>query len=356
MRINFHRLTSILLLTAGIIASASCKKDDEESTIVYADGELRFNLPEFILPGQVITMKPTGLTHPDGGNIGYYWKVTPTMTAFDTTRYLNGLNSPYDTGVPSDGSFTHTFSDTLKTYTVYCYAFSEEYSTSSTNHKTTVVAPGPEKSITGTGINTDTDPYILVDDNKFYYTTIGELDWLRQNLAFTETGVPFRNGIAMDGVFGRFYNYEDAVNACPEGWRLPTDQEWADMAATLLGTEDSSEYLHNTIPGITNKLISNAYFNDVKMWEYWSSVGEPDNESGLSIISAGYAVLGEKDTEGRYPAATFIGTYEYAAFWTADIDEEDGKAYYRYIYWNQPDLMINKGDTKTFGASVRCVR
>lgn len=357
MKINLYRLASILVLTAGILGSVSCKKkDDEDANIVYVNGSLSFELPEFILPNQLVRMTPTGLTHPDGGEIGYYWKVTPTMTTSDTTRYLNGLDKADDTGKPSDGTFTHTFSDTLKTYTVYCFAFSEDYSTSSTNLQTTVVEPGPEKSLTGTGINADTDPNILVDDNRFYYTTIGELDWFRQNLSYTETGIPFRNGAAMDGVFGRFYNYEDAMNACPEGWRLPTDQEWAEMADIVLGTEKASEYIHNTIPGITKHLISDIHFNGIKMWEYWPAVGEADNKSQLSMIAAGYSNLGNEGADGKYPNATFKGAYEYAAFWTADMTEDGKMAYYRYIYCNQPELRIGKGDKTTFGASVRCVR
>ena len=61
--------------------------------------------------------------------------------------------------------------------------------------------------------------------------------------------------------------------------------------------------------------------------------------------------------EGNYPGANFSGANEYAAFWTADkVEGEEGKAYYRYIIANQPFISIEKGDTKTFGASVRCVR
>lgn len=353
---NIHRLRAISVLAVCILAAISCKKDDDEVDVKYVNGTLSFNLPEFVLPKETITMTPKGLTHPDGKEIGYYWKVTPTMNYYDTTRYKNGLDSPYDTGKPTNGAFTHTFSDTLKTYTVYCYAFSDGYSTSSANFKTTVVEPGPEKSITGSGINVNKDKYITVGGNKFYYTTIGGMDWFKQNLAFTESGVPFRNGSAMDGVFGKFYSYEDAMTACPEGWRLPTDQEWSDMAAAVLKTDESSAYLHQNIPGIVSKILTDAYFNGVKMWEYWPAVGEITNDSGLSIISAGYANLGSKDSNGAYPYATFEGVYEYAAFWTADYSDAEGMAYYRYLYRDQPDLMIGTGDPNTFGASVRCVR
>jgi tRNA G18 (ribose-2'-O)-methylase SpoU len=65
-------------------------------------------------------------------------------------------------------------------------------------------------------------------------------------------------------------------------------------------------------------------------------------------------VLGN-EVDGAYPEANSYGVYEYAAFWTADTDE-DGMAYYRYLICDQSDMMISKGDPEAFGASVRCVR
>ena len=348
---SLRKLKSILMVAAVILAVASCKKKDDEVEIVYVDGTLSFELPEFIHPGQVIKMTPKGLTHPDGKEIGYYWKVSPSMTKFDTTRFLTGLGKD---GKPSDGSITYRFSDTLQTYTVYCNGFSEDYSTSSKNKSTTVVAAGPERSITGTGITLDVDPYIKVNGIEYYYTTIGDLDWFRQDLAYTTSGIAFRNGEAMDGVFGRFYSYEEALKACPEGWRLPTDHEWSEMAKIISGN-DTEDYLHKNIPGIAGKVKTNAYFNEQKMWEYWPSAGKITNDSRLGIIPTGYSNLEEIAADGSYPHAVFSGVFKYSAHWTADL-AEDGLAYYRYIKCKLPDIFIGKADAKTFGASVRCVR
>lgn len=349
---NLRNLKSILMIAACIMAAVSCKDEEEDTSLIYVNGELKFDAPEFILPEEVLTMTPRGLTHPDDGEIGYCWKVTPTMTTYDTTRFENGLDS---LGKASDGSFTHKFSDTLQTYSVYCYGFAEGYTSSSTSRYVTVVSPGPEQSIKQCGIDPANDKYITVDGNRFYYTTIGNLDWFKQNLAYTQTGIPFRNGEAMDGVFGRYYSHTDALTACPEGWRLPTEKDWASMAATVLESKESLE--GKIFPGIASKLMTDAYFNEYKMWEYWPNVGRPKNMSGLSMIPTGYANLGTEAQDGSYPTAAFKGEYEYSIFWTADKPEgEDDMAYYRYLYYEQPDMMIGKGDINTFGASVRCVR
>ena len=103
--------------------------------------------------------------------------------------------------------------------------------------------------------------------------------------------------------------------------------------------------------------MTDASFNEVKMWEYWPAVGELTNSSGLCMIPTGFSNLGVKSADGSFPNATFKVVYEYATFWTADKPEDkEDMAYYRYIFCDQPDLMIGEGDTKAFGASVRCVR
>ena len=111
--------------------------------------------------------------------------------------------------------------------------------------------------------------------------------------------------------------------------------------------------------------MGNTYFNDDLMWEYWPSVGEITNSTGISMMPVGYATLGNKNTspkenefiDNTYPQAMFKGYKQYAAFWTADTaKDEEGMAYYRYLISEQPDLFIEKGDINSFGASVRCIR
>ena len=142
---NFHKLKSVFLIAAGLVAAAACKKDEDETNVVYLKGSLNFSVPEFILPGEVLKMTPSGLTHPDNGEIGYCWKVTPSMTKYDTTRFENGMDK---NGKPSDGSFTFTFSDTLQTCTISGYAYAKGYSYTMKSFECTVVEGGIDRSIT----------------------------------------------------------------------------------------------------------------------------------------------------------------------------------------------------------------
>lgn len=354
---SFRKLTSIAFIIAAALCTLSCKEDEDSTVPPSLKGSLAFNLPEYIQPETVVKMVPSGVTHPDGGEIGYYWKVSPTMKKADTTRFENGLDK---NGNPSDGSFTHKFSDTLQTYTVQGYAYAKGYSYVSKTSYTTVVKGGIDGSITNLAFKGL--PVITAGSVKYPYVTIGSTDWLCRNISNASAGAPFDNSKAMEDVFGRYYSYEEALEVCPEGWQLPTEADWLEAAAAA-GAEGAEAY--DTIEGVAAALMGNGYFNGDLMWEYWPEVGEITNATGLSFIPTGYATLGAKasspqedeNIDNRYPQAQFHGYSEYAVFWTADlVEESEGMAYYRYLISEVPDLMISMGDTKTFGAAVRCVR
>lgn len=356
---SLRKLNSFLLTGMAVLCILSCKKDDETKATPSLDGYMSFSIPAYVKPGATITVTPHGVSHPEGGGIGYYWRVTPTMTKSDTTRYENGLDK---LGNPSDGTFRHTFSDTLKTYTVSGYAYAKGYVAKSKEINCTVVSGGINESITNLGLGTDT-PSEIIGGKTYYYTSVGDTDWMVQNVDNTSAGVPYNNCVAMSEVFGRYYSYEEALAVCPEGWTLPSENDWLNLAQTAGADGEVTEY--GNIAGIAASLMGNAYFNDTRLWDYWPEVGDITNTTGVSMIPAGYAMLGKKDNSAKndgfqeytYPTAIFKGYMEYAAFWTADtVADEEGMAYYRYIIADQPDLMIGKADTKSFGASVRCIR
>lgn len=346
---NINRLASLILSAALLSIAASCDKEEEATVSPSLEGALSFYAPSFIEPGQTLTMTPKGIEHPEGKEVGYYWKVSPSMKDNDTTRLENGLAPD---GKESDGTLVYTFPDSLAVYTVTCYAFADGYTGSSSKKYVTTVQPGLNGSLTNIGIEA-TDPHITFEGQNYYYTKIGNLEWMRNSIGARTGGAPYGNVEIMSDVFGRFYNYDDAMNACPTGWRLPSEEDWLTLgAATGADTER-----FGVISGVASKLMADAYFNGIKMWDYWPAVGTITNESGFSAVPAGYVNLGQKSESGEYPEAVSNGVYEYAVFWTSEqVDEEQGMAYYRYLIANQPDMFISKGDKANFGASVRCVR
>ena len=152
-------IRNIVFASLAVLAAVSCKDDDDEvkppmeGTLVIEGVETYVNART---DSRELILKPTGVTHPDGKGVGYYWKVTPDMTTYDTTRFENGLNI---NGEPSDGTLKYTLKDSVATYTIYCYAYAEGYAVKSATAYTTVVRGGvqatpndPEVSITNRNI------------------------------------------------------------------------------------------------------------------------------------------------------------------------------------------------------------
>lgn len=324
---NFRKL---IYISAVILAAIACKKDEETTTTPSLNGNLQImGLPEFISPGALVTLTNKGAEHPDGEKIGYAWKVSPSMTKYDTIDV-----------------FHHKFADTLQTYSVYCSAYASGYSSLSTVTYTTAVAPGYNGSIQGIRYNKIAADSLYVNNMQHYYKTIGTQTWTLNNIAVSG-GVPFRNSELMAEIFGRYYNFESAKAACnaldteTQNWELPTREDWNTLEAYITG--NTNETYGKTI---TAAMFAPVTFNSGVMYDYWPIVGDITNGSGFSAIPVGYA---------NTTAKSFKGYKEYATFWTSD-EATETEAYYTYLICDQPGLFTSKGDKASFGASVRCIR
>lgn len=88
----------------------------------------------------------------------------------------------------------------------------------------------------GSEYNPDAGTVKDLRDGQTYATvTIGGRVWMAENLNYeTETSVVFPE---YDGKshekYGRLYAWEDAIDACPRGWRLPSEGDWNDLVAAV---------------------------------------------------------------------------------------------------------------------------
>ncbi len=331
------KLNNILLpalLVAALAILPGCKKENTETKTL--SGYLSVELPPYMGGGESKTfMIDTLMTLicPDGETIGYYFR--------DETTQTN------DTLVKADGTilkhyYTYTAPSTKGNAKLTLAGFmgkDSKYSGFSTSYTTTVVFPGLSGSGSITGFDKDGSwTYRDFRDGRTYYCSIiGDLFWMRQNLAWDEAGVPFEGCGVMTDVFGRYYTWEEAQTACPNGWRLPTDAEVVALQENAAASKD--------IPGLAGKLMADLYFNDTRMWEYWRDVKITD-ELCFSAIPVGYGTV----AEGSYD---FQGDFKYAVFWTSD--EEDGYGICRYIYQNKDIVYRGRMSKTDFVAPVRCV-
>ena len=87
---------------------------------------------------------------------------------------------------------------------------------------------------------TFTDPR---DGNKYEYITIGEQVWMTENLSHRSRegssvyfhGISDPDTVQNNEYFGRLYAFETALTVCPDGWHLPSDEEWTVLIDFLGG-------------------------------------------------------------------------------------------------------------------------
>ena len=70
------------------------------------------------------------------------------------------------------------------------------------------------------------------------------MTWMSENLNYTiEKSRCYDNSEANCDQYGRQYMYLEAMQACPQGWHLPSDKEWYSLANLYDGVSSAGEHL-----------------------------------------------------------------------------------------------------------------
>ena len=167
-------------------------------------------------------------------------------------------------------------------------------------------------------------------DGKSYKTVvIGGKTWMAENLNFaTDSSFCYDDVPANCTKYGRLYQEFDAEKACPEGWALPTEDDWRDLVNTA-----KSEFGDQ-----------NGSLRALDAWEdtIFGDNVVATNATGFSALPSGYrASTGECDGEGKK-----------AYFWGVS----NNTLTYAWILSNQYDMDKESGRKGYFAYSVRCVK
>lgn len=70
------------------------------------------------------------------------------------------------------------------------------------------------------------------DTKEYKIIKIGDQIWFTENLNYDTEGSWWYNDKKSIGKrHGRLYTWDAAMDACPEGWHLPSDKEWTELIA-----------------------------------------------------------------------------------------------------------------------------
>lgn len=288
------KITSRVFLLAlgglGIIALISCEKKDLATIPVLTT--------DAVSTITSVTVTCGGNISDDGGasvtERGICWSIEQTPTE-DDNKIADGY------GI---GSFTSNITglQANTSYYVRAYAINSE-------------GTGYGKALSFSTNITATD----IDGNVYNTIKIGSQIWMAENLKVTH----YRNGDAIPNVigdqwgdlitgaycsydnnednrstYGLLYNWyavDDSRNICPEGWHIPTMDEWETLAGTGLELKEAGT-AHWATPNMCSPNPSgfealpggncgfDGEFNAITMAGYWWAANEDNVEIEISWI------------------------------------------------------------------------
>jgi uncharacterized protein (TIGR02145 family) len=207
-----------------------------------------------------------------------------------------------------------------------------------------------------------------IDGNEYKTITIGEQVWMAENLKVshyrdgteitnvtdkaawealtTEAYCIYNNNASSElDTYGALYNWYAVTNVhniAPEGWHIPTDDEWKKLEMTLGMSQseaDDSDRYRGTDEG--SKLAGNA--------DLWNSGNLESNSgfgtSGFTALPSGARVY---DSD-RYSFVNYTGF-----FWSA-TELNSTNAWHRNVTYKNSDILRLNND-KRFGFAIRCVK
>jgi uncharacterized protein (TIGR02145 family) len=182
------------------------------------------------------------------------------------------------------------------------------------------------------------------DGHVYKWVKIGEQVWMAENLMYLpevsqsfsgSVTQPFYYVYGYDGtdistakqqsgftIYGVLYNWPAALEACPPGWNLPSDDEW-------------------------RQLVNGAGKNPatkLKARSGWSDGGNGTDEFGFSALPGGL----------RWFDGTFIGRGYIGNWWSAN--ESTSMNSWRYYISNEQGIIYRAENGWENGFSVRCVK
>jgi uncharacterized protein (TIGR02145 family) len=180
------------------------------------------------------------------------------------------------------------------------------------------------------------------DGQSYDVVKIGNLSWMAENLNYaTEMSVCPDGDSRNCKRLGRLYTWVDAKTVCPDGWRLPTKEDFESLVGAT--SEDAAQSLSPSLALSPSQSRAGAA---LKASDGWFKKGNGSDDFGFNALPAGY-----RGADGKFDG---IGGYAY--FWSAteDAENRESNAFYLFLSFSSEAASINAFAKEDY-RSVRCV-
>lgn len=196
--------------------------------------------------------------------------------------------------------------------------------------KTSVIKSGYQEEKVEKNILEGKKYGVFVDprDNTSYKTIdIGNHTWLAENLKFRSTeSKTYRNNPELEKLYGRLYSWDDALNSCPPGWRIPDYHEWDELINITGGYYKAGKQL--ILPGKGFPVDKDPVLQ---------------GDAGFNAIYAGMSM-----------EEVFTGLDKKGYFWSSE--EYDADHAWRYVLGIYYPNVYKEYREKYLFFSVRCIK
>jgi len=179
-----------------------------------------------------------------------------------------------------------------------------------------------------------TDPR---DGEEYTTVTIGGQTWLAENLRFNATG-SLLNPDNPSEKYGRLYDWEVLMQGapsssanpsgvqgvCPEGWHLPSIEEWT---------------------ALKNAIASSETVKEMRATSGWYLGGDGSNKSGFNALPAGF-----------HSGDDFSQLGQNSHFWTTESDSTISANAWEIDLNKNSNVLEPTSDNKEYAYSCRCVQ
>ena len=288
-------------------------------------------------------------------------KNNPTRFLFDaglSFDYEDGRNLEYRWDFDGDGTWDTPYSSNALAQ--FEYSADEDYFVTLSVRDRNFLASQTTLQIKVFETGTLTD----IDGNVYRTIKVGDQWWMAENLKVTH----YRNGESIPNVtdnsqwtnlsmgarcaydnddnnietYGLLYNWyavSDSRNIAPEGWHVPTDEEWKELEMYLGMSQSEADAWGYRGSPVGGKLKEAGTV-------HWNSPNSgATNESGFTALPGGYR---------NYDGGAFSDVGYNGSWWSSTEFSSTHAGTRRLSYYSSDVSRFY--DNKPYGFSVRCVR